>query len=178
MARALSQSGREEPSTIRQSAAPPEPREETVSVTPAHTPRRRGSNRRRQPLAPPPFPELTTEPVPALRAQDVQAEAAALGDDDAHENTQTGLRSPERRSRAWVAVVAVLLLLGAGAVTVILGLDGGRVSSWMKPLLGMGPKDGTPTATATAPANPPAPQPGTPAPKPTPAPSTDTAAAV
>ncbi|WP_164010696.1 serine/threonine-protein kinase [Pyxidicoccus trucidator] len=176
MVRALPHAEREGPSTIRQAAPPPERREETVSITPAHTPRRRGTNRRRQSLPPPPFPEVTTEPVPAYDPhQDEDSEGAALGDDDAHENTQKGIRSPrrEQRSRAWVAVAAVLVLLGAGAVTVILGLDGGRVSAWVKPLLGMGPKDGTQTPPATARGNPPA-EPGTPGAKPAPAPGTDT----
>jgi hypothetical protein len=157
----------------------PERREETVSITPAHTPRRIKSSRRRQPPPPPSFPEpeIRTEAVRALNsAEDVfpgDLEGAALDDEDAHENTQSGMRAPRREQRggAMMALIAALLLLGGGAVVVILGLDGGRVSAWVKPMLGLEVKgaQGNPPAkpTVAAGTNAPAPAPGS---GPTPAP--------
>ncbi|MCY1018134.1 serine/threonine-protein kinase [Pyxidicoccus sp. MSG2] len=145
----------------------PERPEETVSITPTNTPRRIKSSRRRQPPPPPSFPEpeVRTEAVRALKSdRDVfprDVEGAAFDDEDAHENTQSGMRvRHERRGGAWMALVVVLLLLGGGAVTVILGLDGGRVSAWVKPMLGLEPKQGTPpppptTAQGNTPAKPP-----------------------
>ncbi|MBZ4417602.1 protein kinase [Myxococcus sp. RHSTA-1-4] len=131
----------------RSPAPAPENQEESVSITPTYKPRR---GRRRSP-PPPPFapPDVTTEPVRSMvRSED--PEDATLDDYDAHETTQRGTRAHrrEQRSRAWAAVAAVLLLvLGLGAVAVLLGLDKGRVSAVLKPALarlGVGPKAGNP----------------------------------
>jgi serine/threonine protein kinase len=128
---------------------PPDRSEESVSITPTHTPRR---SRRRSP-PPHPFtpPDVSTEPVraggfPGEQNADDSA-GAALGDDDAHENTARGIQAPPRKRRmgAWLAVTAVLLL-GSGAAAVLLGWDGGRVLAVVKPALariGVGPKAGT-----------------------------------
>jgi serine/threonine protein kinase len=140
----------------RASAPVPEPREESVSITPP-SPSRRG---RRRSAPPPPFaPPDITEPVTAVSDSD-DAAGAALGDDDAHENTLRGIRAPrrERRSGMWVIVAAgLLLVLGLGTAAVLLGMDGGRVSSLLKPARAgasspAGSKQqGPPAATASGP---------------------------
>ncbi|MFP2932688.1 PEGA domain-containing protein [Pyxidicoccus sp. 3LG] len=143
-------------STARTPPPPQERPEETLSVTPPH-PRRSRSGRRRQALPPPAFPpaEATTQPVRAFNPDDDE-DSLALGDDDAHENTQGGLRPPRREGRGgmWMAVAGVLLLLvGLGTVAVMMGLDGGRVSARVGPALsrlGVGPKSGTPVPVNTA----------------------------
>lgn len=150
-----------EPKSAGRGLPPPMERpEETVSITPTHTPRRIKSSRRRTPPPPPayPEPEARTDAVRALDSGgDVfpgDLDEAALGDDDAHVNTQAGPRP--RRARhggAWVALITVLVLLGGGAVAVILGLDGGRVSGWVKPMLGVAPKNAAPPAPTTAQGN-------------------------
>jgi len=140
-------------------------------------------NRRRQSLPPTPHPEPgDSDTVPVLSSEDEDSQGAALGDDDEHASTLRGMHSPprEQRSRVWVAAAGVLVLLGAGAVTVILGLNGGRLSAWVKPMLGLGPSvgagkvDPTPAVdTARTNAAPEAPTAGS---KPTDRPSAATAA--
>ncbi|MCP3137056.1 protein kinase domain-containing protein [Pyxidicoccus xibeiensis] len=127
---------------------PPEHPDETLSVTPPHTPRRGGTSRRRPPLPPSVFTESEARTQPVLAS--IPEDDEDLGDDDA-ENTQGGRR--QRRNRVWGALAGVLLLVGVGAGAVLLGLDGGLISSRLGPGLArfsLRPKPGTP---APAPVN-------------------------
>ncbi|WP_237081672.1 protein kinase domain-containing protein [Myxococcus xanthus] len=128
---------------IRMPVLPPERGGDTVPVTPS--PRRPIPPRRRQGGA---STEPTTQPV---RFHDMPVE------EDEEESTvqsqggaTTGprrARAPQfqpqaepqpRRSRAWMAITAVVGVLALGVAVVMLGLDGGVVSSRLKPLLGQG----------------------------------------
>lgn len=125
---------------IRMPVLPPERGGDTAPVTPS--PRRPIPPRRRQGGS---STEPTTQPV---RVQDMPME------EDEEESTVQGRGSdttgprrarapqfqpqPARRSRAWMAVTAVVGVLALGVAVVMLGLDGGVVSSRLKPLLGQG----------------------------------------
>ncbi|WP_225888399.1 serine/threonine-protein kinase [Myxococcus xanthus] len=124
---------------IRMPVLPPERGGDMAPVTPS--PRRPIPPRRRQGG---PSTEPTTQPV---HFQDMPME------EDEEESTvqsrgsdTTGprrARAPQvqpqpRRSRAWMAVTAVVGVLALGVAVVMLGLDGGVVSSRLKPLLGQG----------------------------------------
>jgi len=120
--------------------------EESVSNTPPPPPRRNNPNRRRQTLPPTPHPEPedSSDTVPIPGSEDEDPQGKALGDDEDHASTLRGMHSPPRwqRRHVWVVAAGVLVLLGAGAVTVILGLDGGRLPAQVKPLPGLGPTVG------------------------------------
>jgi serine/threonine protein kinase len=123
---------------VRMPVRPDATGDSSVSVTP---PAPRRSQGRRRATPPPPFPpvepEFTTHPVTAFDPEHPERDGGpALGDADAHENTQTGLPSQRkgRRGGTWlVALAAVLLVLGLGSAAVMFGLDGGRVSKWLGP---------------------------------------------
>jgi serine/threonine protein kinase len=151
---------------VRMPVMPPEPGESSVSVTPPSP--RRAPPRRRQPpplpTLPPLEPEAVTHPAQAFNPEQPVRDGgpAMLGDEDPHGNTQTGLRAQRggRRGGGWiVALGGLLLVLGLGSAAVMLGLDGGRVSAWLKPLLSRSeapakPPEAAPTATVTEPQGP------------------------
>ncbi|WP_426756135.1 protein kinase domain-containing protein [Myxococcus sp. Y35] len=114
---------------IRMPVLPPERGGDTVSVTP---PLRRPASptRRRQGAS---LAEAATQPV---RVHD-------MVEDEDDESTMLGRGhasgyAPPRRSRAWMAVAGMAGVLALGAAVVMLELDGGVVSSRLKPLLGQG----------------------------------------
>jgi hypothetical protein len=129
---------------VRMPVRPDSAGESSVSVTPP-SPRRPQGRRRATPA--PAEPEVITHTVSAFDPEHPERDGgpAALGDEDPHENTQTGVRAQGggRRGGTWlVALAALLLVLGLGSAAVMLGLDGGRVSKW----LGLRPTSSEPVA--------------------------------
>ncbi|NVJ19116.1 serine/threonine-protein kinase [Myxococcus sp. AM010] len=126
---------------IRMPVLPPERGEDTVPVTPS--PRRSTPPRRRQGGA---SNEPTTQPVrfhdmPVEEEDDEESTVQSRGDTTSPRRArppQPPSQPPPRRNRAWMAVTAVVGMLALGVAVVMLGLDGGVVSSRLRPLLGRG----------------------------------------
>lgn len=79
-------------------------------------------------------PEVTTRPARSFQDTRRPPKEEVHEDEDAHVHTQRGVPALGS-SKGWLKVVAVVLvLLVAGAAAVVgLGLDGGKVSSWLSP---------------------------------------------
>lgn len=145
---------------IRMPVLPPEGDEDTAPVT--STPRRSVPTRRRQGGA---STEPTTQPVRFhdMPVEDDEEESTVQGRGDTtslrHARApkapfQPQPQPPPRRNRAWMAVTAVVSVLALSAAVVMLELDGGVVSSRLKPLLGQGaPPPPQPTTGTRPPVN-------------------------
>ncbi|NVJ09201.1 protein kinase [Myxococcus sp. AM001] len=125
---------------IRMPVLLPERGEDTVPVTPSS--RRSSPPRRRQGGA---STEPTTQPVRfhdmPVEEDDEESTVQSRGDTTSPRRARSPQPQPQpppRRNRAWMAVTAVVGLLALGVAVVMLGLDGGVVSSRLKPLLGQG----------------------------------------
>ncbi|NOJ80473.1 protein kinase [Myxococcus xanthus] len=144
---------------IRMPVPPPERGGDTVPVTPS--PRRPIPPRRRQGGA---STEPTTQPVRfhdmPMEEDDEESTVQGRGSDTTGPRRARAPQSqpqpepPPRRSRAWMAVTAAVGVLALGVAVVMLGLDGGVVSSRLSPLLGQGaPPPSQPTAGTRPPVN-------------------------
>ncbi|NTX38147.1 protein kinase [Myxococcus sp. CA033] len=142
--------------TLRAVAPPPQPperNEETAMVrvpslsaepgSHAGVPSRRaaGAARRRpQPQLPAAFPdaEVTTRPSRGFQENRRKPDDEVPDDEDSHVHTLRGVPAVGSESRGGRKVLAgVLVLVAVAAAVVGLGLDGGVVSAWAAPLLGL-----------------------------------------
>ncbi|WP_228565614.1 protein kinase [Myxococcus sp. AB036A] len=137
---------------IRMPVLPPERGGDTVPVTPS--PRRPIPPRRRQGGS---STEPTTQPVRfhdmPMEEDEEESTVQSRGSDT---TSPRRARAPQvqpqpQRSRAWMAVTAVVGVLALGVAVVMLGLDGGVVSSRLKPLLGQGAPPASQQAAGTRP---------------------------
>ncbi|AKQ70083.1 Serine/threonine kinase PKN13 [Myxococcus hansupus] len=116
---------------IRMPVMPADRGDDTAPLTP--TARRGPQSRRRQS---PSSAEPATQPVRVHDTPDMEDEESTLlnrGASAPRARQREAQPPPPRRSRAWMAVAGVVGVLALGAALVMLGRDGGIVSSRLKP---------------------------------------------